>query len=217
MFSRAGRFELPVGRGRLEAALTGPRRPRRAAVVLHGGGSTLNDGIVRAITRVFEEQDTAVLRFNFRGVGRSTGTFYADRGEGERADTRAALDFLADRHPDLPLWLAGVSFGAWVGLEVALSDRRVERLLGVALPLRIEQFDLSFLRRRRGRPSKALAVIQGADDEYGPRTEIEAFVSTLPEPKHLWLVPGAPHAFSAKRDALRAALRKAVRWLRTAA
>jgi len=117
---------------------------------------------------------------------------------------------MATRYPDLPLWLGGVSFGAWIGLRVALSDRRVAGLLGVALPLRIEEFDLSFLRRKKTRP---LAVVQGSVDEYGPRDEIAAFVSELPEPKRLWIVEGASHGFSGKQDALLATLAKAVGWL----
>src|SRR4030095_1856826 len=75
----------------------------------------------------------AVLRFNFRGVGKSEGEF--DQGEGEMADFRAALDYLAARYPGTPLWAAGFSFGAWVALETGAVDPRVEVLIGIAPPV----------------------------------------------------------------------------------
>src|SRR6059058_3169935 len=75
----------------------------------------------------------AVLRFNFRGVGRSAGEF--DQGDGEHADFRAALDYMAARYPGVPLWAAGFSFGAWVALEVGAADDRVTALIGIAPPV----------------------------------------------------------------------------------
>ena len=75
----------------------------------------------------------AVLRFNSRGVGASEGTF--DDGEGEREDFRAALDFMHERYPGIPLWAAGMSFGSWIGLNVGAEDPRVTLLLGVATPV----------------------------------------------------------------------------------
>jgi len=209
--SPSGRLELPVGHGRLEALLKVPRSPRRAAVVLHGGGSTMNSGVVTRIARALAERDTAVLRFNFGGVGRSTGTFFADGGVGEQQDTRAALDFMTVRYADLPLWLAGVSFGAWVGFKTAIADPRVKRLLGVGLPIRMAEFDLSFLEDKGRKP---LAVVQGANDEYGPRSEIKAFLAGLPDPKRLWIVDGATHSFSGKLPAVEAAAAKAITWLK---
>ena len=65
----------------------------------------------------------AVLRFNFRGVGKSQGTFTG--GEGERGDFTAALDYMARRYPALPLWAAGFSFGSWIALETGAADDRV--------------------------------------------------------------------------------------------
>jgi alpha/beta superfamily hydrolase len=203
-------FDLRVGRRRLEVALDESVAPRAAAVVLHGGGGTLDDAIVSRIARALVDQGAAVLRINFRGVGRSTGRFYVDEGAGERRDALAALDFISARHPELPLWLAGVSFGAWVGFDVAARDPRVQRLLGIALPLRITRFDLSALERKRQKP---LAVVQGSRDEYAPPAELRRFVGALPDPKRLWIVDGAPHGFEGKLSALEAHLAKAVRWL----
>jgi alpha/beta superfamily hydrolase len=64
-----------------------------------------------------------VLRFNFRGVGRSSSSF--DGGPGEKDDFRAALDFVHDRYPGVPLWAAGMSFGSWIALSVGADDPRV--------------------------------------------------------------------------------------------
>jgi len=75
----------------------------------------------------------AVLRFNFRGTGASAGSF--DGGDGERDDFRAALDFMHDEHGDIPLWVAGMSFGAWVALAVGVEDPRVSVLLGLSTPV----------------------------------------------------------------------------------
>jgi alpha/beta superfamily hydrolase len=208
--SPSGRFDLPASHGRLEAMLKEPPTVLRAAVVCHPhpkGGGTMNNNVVYRVAKALEERGSAVLRFNFRGVGRSTGSY--DEGAGEEDDVRVALDFMAARYPGLPLWLAGFSFGARVGLSVALRDPRISKLLGVGLAVRM--FDLGFLEQERaGRP---LAVVQAADDEYGARPEIEPFVARLPEPKRLWIVEGATHLFPGKLDELEAAAGEAIAWL----
>lgn len=208
--SASGRVDLPVSHGRLEALLKEPAHPRRAAVVCHPhpkGGGTMNNNVVYRTARALQERGTAVLRFNFRGVGRSTGIHGG--GPAELEDARAALDFMAARHPGLPLWQAGFSFGARVGLEAALGDRRVSRLLAVGLAVRI--FDCSFLEGPRdGRP---LAIVQAARDEYGDRPEIEAFVARLAPPVRLWIVEDATHLFPGKLDELEQAVGAAIDWL----
>jgi uncharacterized protein len=204
------RVDLAAGRERLEAALEEPRRVRRAAVVMHGGGSSMRSAMVRGIAHELVRREIAVLRFNFRGVGRSSGRFYADDGVGERADARGAIALMAARYPGVPLWLAGESFGAWAGFEPGLSDRRVRALLAVALPVPSERFDPSYLRRKRSRP---FALVAGSRDEYAPLDELEAFVDALPDPKRLFLVDGASHGFERKRTAALAAVAKAIRWL----
>jgi len=167
----------------------------------------MNNNVVYRIAKALEERGTAVLRFNFRGVGRSTGTY--GEGQAETEDVRVALDFMAGRHAGLPLWLAGFSFGARVGLQVGIEDPRVSTLLGVGLAVRM--FDLGFLHQPRG--GKPLAVIQSSDDEYGGQAEIEPFVSAIPEPKRLWIVEGATHLCPGKLDQLEAAVSAAIDWL----
>ena len=210
--SPSGHFDLPVSHGRLEALLKEPAVPRRAAVVCHPhpkGGGTMNNNVVYRMSKALEESGTAVLRFNFRGVGRSTGSY----GEGvtEAEDVRAALDYMAQRHPNLPLWLGGFSFGARVCMSVGIEDERVSKLLGVGLAVRM--FDLGHLHQPRG--GKPFAIVQATEDEYGERAEIESFVAHIPEPRQLWLVPGATHLFPGKLDELEATLVSAIAWLET--
>ena len=150
------------------------REPEAAvavAVVCHPhprGGGTMNNNVVYRVGKALVAGGVAALRFNFRGVGASTGS-YAD-GIGEEDDARAALAFARTCYPTLPLWMAGFSFGARVGLTVGAASPDVERLLGVGLALRM--FDYGFL----ARSDKRKAIVQAAEDEYGGRAEIEAAV-----------------------------------------
>src|SRR4051812_47420848 len=109
----SGRFDLPVAHGHLEAILKETPAPTAAVVLCHPhpkGGGTMNNNVVYRVASALGAAGAAVLRFNFRGVGRSTGSY--DHGAGEEDDARQALDFLARRFPDVPLWMAGFSFGA---------------------------------------------------------------------------------------------------------
>src|SRR5258708_31867953 len=127
--SPSGRLAIPVAHGQLEAILKAPASPVAAAVVCHPhplGGGTMNNNVVYRAAKALHEAGLAVLRFNFRGVGASTGRY--DGGAGEEEDALAALDLLAQLHPRLPLWMAGFSFGARVGLSVGARDVRVEKL-----------------------------------------------------------------------------------------
>jgi alpha/beta superfamily hydrolase len=209
--SPSGRTMIPVAHGQLEAILRAPDAPRAAAVVCHPhprGGGTMNNNVVYRLAKALVEGGVAALRFNFRGVGASTGA-YAE-GIGEEEDARAALDFLAAHHPGLPLWMAGFSFGARVGLSVGARDGRVGKLLGVGLALRM--FDYGFL----GSCTKPKAIIQASDDEYGGRAEIEDAVAGMAEPKRLWVVDGATHLFPGQLDPFETAARAAVGYLASA-
>lgn len=131
----------------------------------------------------------AVLRFNFRGVGASSGIF--DRGRGEADDYRAALDFMHARYPDRPLWAAGFSFGAWIALEAGAADPRVSALLGVAPPVAREDYDFS----KTLESTKPKFLIQGDLDELCPMKALWAFYAKLKEPKEIVIIDGANHLF----------------------
>src|SRR5450432_2768627 len=186
----SGRLVIPTEHGELEAILKEPAAPRAAAVICHPhplGGGTMNNNVVYRVAKALGDAGVAVLRFNFRGVGASTGRH--DGGEGEEQDALAALDLLAARHPELPLWMAGFSFGARVGLTVGARDGRVAKLLGIGLAL--SMFDYSFLNEG----SKPKAIIQAGVDEYGGRAAVEAAVARMAAPKRLWIVDGASHLY----------------------
>jgi alpha/beta superfamily hydrolase len=206
--SPSGRTVISVAHGQLEAIVREPPTAVAAAVVCHPhprGGGTMNNNVVYRLAKALVDGGIATLRFNFRGVGASTGS-YAD-GIGEEDDARDALDFLRARHPTLPLWIAGFSFGARVGLSVGARDGRVDKLLGVGLALKM--FDYGFL----ASSSKPKAIIQASEDEYGARDAIEAAVRGMAEPKRLWIVEGATHLFPGQLDPFEAAAREAVAYL----
>jgi len=204
----SGRFDLPVAHGHLEAILKASPAPSAAVVVCHPhprGGGTMNNNVVYRVAAALGAAGASVLRFNFRGVGRSTGSY--DHGVGEEDDARDALDFLAGRYPGVPLWMAGFSFGARVGLTVGAADDRVQKLLGVGLALKM--FDYGFL----AASPKPKAIVQAADDEYGGRDAITAAVATMADPRRLWVVDGATHPFPGKLDELEQAAKSAVAFL----
>jgi alpha/beta superfamily hydrolase len=140
----------------------------------------------------------AVLRFNFRGVGRSEGSFGA--AEGEIEDFGAALDVMATRYPGAELWTAGLSFGAYVSMAAGVADNRVTRLLGIAPPL--QRYDFSMLVRS----TKPKYFIQGERDEICPLDDMKSFFESLSEPKQLIVVPGADHLFVGQLDDLTQAI-----------
>jgi uncharacterized protein len=205
----SGRVMIPVAHGRLEALLREPPALIAAAVVCHPHplyGGTMNNNVVYRLAKALVDGGVAVLRFNFRGVGASTGRY--GEGAGEEEDARDALAFLAARHPGLPLWTTGVSFGARVGLTVGAAQARVAKLLAVGMAL--EMFDYAFLESC----PKPKAVIQAADDEYGGRVAIEATVQRMADPKRLWIVDGAAHLFPGHLDDFEAAAAQAVAYLK---
>src|SRR5688500_15013295 len=126
--------EFPGPSGPLEALLNVPPVDARAVVVfahpLPIEGGTMHTKVVFQSAKAMARIGCAVLRFNFRGVGRSAGTW--DDGRGERDDFRAALDFAAGRYPGLQMWAAGFSFGSHIAMTVGAEDERVCTLIGIA-------------------------------------------------------------------------------------
>ena len=194
-------FTGPVGR--LEAILMGPETPPVAAAVvchahpLHGG--MMHFKVVFRAAKALQEQGLAVLRFNFRGVGRSEGVH--DDGNGEQEDARAALTELERRFPATPLVLGGFSFGSVVALRVAARDARVRAVFALGFPL-VRFGDASVLRG----PSQPRLFVQGERDEYGAGETLRALVEPLPPPRELVVVPGASHFFDGQLDAVQDAV-----------
>src|SRR6266496_3170518 len=144
------RLELSGPAGRLEALLDEPAvagsigpdgiaNPgyaggiRAAVVFAHphtGYGGTMHTKAVYQAAKALSRIGCAVLRFNFRGAGASAGTF--DNGPGELDDFRAALEFMSEQYPEVPLWAAGMSFGSRVAMTIGAEDPRVAMLLGIS-------------------------------------------------------------------------------------
>jgi alpha/beta superfamily hydrolase len=179
--------------GRLEALIDAPEGTPKAAVVFahplptHGG--TMHTKAVYQGTKGLVRAGCVVLRFNFRGVGASEGSFAA--GEGEKEDFKAALDYMHARYPDLPLWAAGFSFGSWVALETGAVDDRVTVLIGIAPPVTKEGYDFSNTKKS----TKSKFFVQGEADDLCPLQDLWAFYSALPEPKEMVIVDAADHLF----------------------
>ncbi len=184
-----------------DADANGAALPTMAAVVCHPHpqfGGTMHNKVVFRLAAALVEHHIPALRFNFRGVGRSTGAYAEGRGEAE--DVRAALDALAARYPGAPLLLAGFSFGAWVGLPVGCADPRVTHLIAAGAPVSLLHAD------DLAGCVKPKLIVQGALDQYGPRAALEQWFVRLPEPKRLTIVPGADHFFTQQQNELAAAL-----------
>lgn len=196
-------MKIPAPHGHLEATLRDPDgRARGAAVVchphpLHGG--TMHTKAVFRTAQALNEVGVRALRFNFRGVGASTGSW--SEGVGERDDARAALDWLAEESPDLPLLVAGFSFGSRVGLRVGVEDGRVQALVGLGLP--VDHYDFSFL----ADAAVPVLVVQGENDEFGPEERIREALEPLGGHVTLVTIPGSGHYFHDRFDEMKDAIR----------
>jgi uncharacterized protein len=202
----AGNLFLPAPHGRVEAILKEPQGPRRgAALVLHPHplhGGTMHNKVVFRTARGLGDAGLSTLRINFRGVGQSTGEHTGARG-GEQEDARLGLDYLSERYPGEPLFLAGFSFGARVGLEVGTRDPRVRFLVGVGTPVSIEErdYDFSFLDECR----KPLLLVHGERDEFGSLQDLRALAARLPAEARVRVevIRGAGHFFDEQLEELR--------------
>ncbi len=201
--------------GRIEALLDAPDAEPRPllAIICHPlptEGGSMHNKVVTMTARALRESGATTLRFNFRGVGQSDGTF--DDGDGELADLHAVAAWAAARHPDKVLWLAGFSFGAWISLRAA-DDLKAQLLLSIAPPVgRSWSFDDITL------PACPWLVIQGDDDEIVDAQAVKTWVESLPMPPHLLPMPGAGHFFHRKLIDLRGAVKHGVAtWLPSAA
>ena len=185
--------------GSLEALLDAPEgtaAPRAAVVFAHPHpqyGGTMHTKAVYQGAKGLVRAGCAVLRFNFRGVGRSAGAF--DTGPGEMQDFVAALDYMAAKYPGIPLWAAGFSFGSWVALEVGAVDDRVSALIGIAPPVVTSVSGMEYTFPNTVESTKPKFFVQGEADEVCPLEGMWTFYGKLQEPKELVVIDGADHLF----------------------
>ena len=185
-------LELPVSGG-------GDQQLRAAVVFAHPHpqyGGTMHTKAVYQGAKGLARIGCAVLRFNFRGVGRSAGEF--DRGEGELADFSSAVDYMAARYPEARLWSAGFSFGAWVALEAGAVDPRVSALIGIAPPVATSASGMSYEFPNTLASTKAKFFVQGEADELCPLEALWQFYGRLEEPKEMVVIDGADHLFEGR-------------------
>jgi len=201
----SGNLFIPAEHGQLEAILKEPRTgpAKGVALVLHPhplGGGTMHNKVVFRAAAALNDAGLITLRFNFRGVGQSTGQH--DEGRGERDDVRTALDYLAANYRDLSITLCGFSFGARFGLEVGIADPRVKYLIGIGTPLGNYNFD--FLQACR----KPLLLVHGERDEFGDVESVKHMAAELAAKTSVRLVviPGAGHFFDHNLDDLKRAI-----------
>jgi uncharacterized protein len=186
--------EIAGPAGPLEALLDEPAGAPRAVAVfghphpLHGG--TMHTKALYQAAKAMPRIGVAALRINFRGVGRSAGTF--DSGPGEQEDFKAAITFASERFPDLPIWAAGMSFGSWIAMTVGAQDPRVSLLVGIAPP--VDRYDFEALHTC----TLPKFIIHGEEDELISIKEIRKFYSQIPEPKELVTIEYANHLFEGK-------------------
>jgi alpha/beta superfamily hydrolase len=159
----------------------------------------MNNQIVYSLYYAFARRGFSVLRFNFRGVGRSQGLF--DQGPGELSDAATALDWLQLANPDAKsCWIAGVSFGAWIAMQLLMRRPEIDGFISVAPPANL--YDFSFLAPC---PSSGL-MIHGDRDRVVPGTAVKSLVDKLKTQRGITVsyevVPGANHFFEEKVDDL---------------
>ena len=187
-------FAGPDGRleGRYHPA---PAADAPIALVLHPHpqyGGNMNNRVTYALHYAFRDLGFTVMRFNFRGVGRSQGSF--DQGQGELSDAASALDYLQFQKPNArACWVAGFSFGAWIGMQLLMRRPEITGFVSVAPPANL--YDFSFLAPC---PSSGL-IVNGEADRIVPAGDTKGLVDKLQAQKGITVthttIPEANHFF----------------------
>lgn len=203
----AQRLHIPGPVGALEAIYELPADAELAGVAVvchphpqHGG--TMHNKVAHTLARAFLRSGFAVLRFNFRGTEASEGSY--DNGVGELDDALAALDWISERHPGLPAWLAGFSFGAAIAVRAAVA-MPVAGLVSVAPAI------YRFASNLEGQPDCPWLIIQGDEDELVEVDATVAWVDSLAPGPELLIMTGAEHFFHGRLHELREAVMAFVR------
>lgn len=187
---------IPGPMGRIEARYQVQNSPDApVALILHPHplyGGTMNNKVTYMLYRTFFKNGFHVCRFNFRGIGKSSGTF--DNGEGELSDAATVLDWLRIRHPNAShYWVAGFSFGAWITMQLLMRRPEIEGFVCVAPPT--NKYDFNFLA-----PCPVSGqILQGTADEVVDPATVEGLVTKLSKQKNirinLELIEDANHFF----------------------
>ena len=203
---------IPGPEGRLEARYhKGPELNSPLCIVLHPHprqGGTMNNKIVYNTYQAFKKSDFSTLRFNFRGVGRSQGTY--DNGLGELTDAAAALDWLQTENPSArTTWIAGFSFGAWLALQLLMRRPEISGFVAISPPASL--YDFSFLAPC---PSSGL-IIQGTEDKIVQEEIVTELVEKLNKQNSINIdykkINGADHFYSKSLDDIHNKIKKYIK------
>jgi len=206
--SESGSLLIPGPAGPLELMvdLPDPGQERAGvAVVCHPNppdGGTLHNKVVTMVARALSELGLAAVRFNFRGVGQSEGSF--DQGRGETLDLLAVTDWVRKARPDQALWLAGFSFGSWVALQGA-RHLPVKQMISIAPPVGLREFAGVLP------PPCPWLVVQGETDDIVDPQAVYDWIDSLKDKPTLVRMPDTGHFFHRRLMDLRGAIKNGVR------
>jgi alpha/beta superfamily hydrolase len=187
--------------GRLEGRYHHTKNPTAPiALILHPHpehGGTMNNKVTYALYRTFVNRGFNTMRFNFRGVGKSEGSF--SQGEGELSDAASILDWMQTYNPNATTcWVAGFSFGAWIAMQLLMRRPELEGFIAVSPPANM--FDFTFLAPC---PVSGL-FIQGDQDMIVTQSSVEELGKRLSMQRNIYIdtriISGADHFFTDKLD-----------------
>ncbi len=184
--------------GKIQLVVDEPGQDAQALAIIchphtqHGG--TLSNKVVHQIARTFTALNAVTVRFNFRGAGDSEGHY--DSGVGEVDDLTRVVNWARNRWPGVPFWLAGFSFGAYVGLKAAKA-LAPDWLVSIAPPVNLYDFDSVCVK------TPNWLLIQGSDDEIVPVSDVLAWAEGLQRQPQIEIVPEAGHFFHGRLNLIR--------------
>ena len=202
-----GNLLIPASHGHLDAILKEPAGdPKGVALVCHPhplGGGTMHNKVIFRVAAGLVDAGLITLKFNFRGVGASTGVH--DEIEGGKKDVRDVLDYLIENYSNEDLTLAGFSFGSRTGMEVGMNDNHVARLISIGTP--VDKYgDYDFLVGLQ----KPVLFIQGDQDEFGSIDNVRKLVHEVSKTAETEIVvfQNCGHFFDEHLDELREAVKQ---------
>lgn len=189
-------FLLPGPLGSLEIMTTYPvnatHQLAAVAVICHPHPlfkGTMHNKVVTTATKAFDHLGMATVRFNFRGVGQSEGSY--DKGCGECEDLRAVINWVREVEKDALIYLAGFSFGSYVSAKFSSLTQGIAYLISIAPPVYMFDFDVI------GNVTCPWLIIHGTEDEVVNFGQVQSFVKKLPQVVDFKIMEGASHFFMA--------------------